>query len=126
MLSTVDVQNIAPGDYEFDIVGELGPKTFTIRYKVTLVNPCLTAELSFLPSPFVDETVRLTEEPTPQTWTISQIATVSSPVDCGLLEIQFVKENSALLDPQLFSDQRPPDGLYQNGGVESTNTFSMK
>jgi hypothetical protein len=87
MLSTVDVQNVAAGDYEFDIMGELGPKSFTIRYKVTLVNPCHSAELTFLPSPFVDETVRLTENPTPQTWTISQIATLSSSVDCGTLDI---------------------------------------
>lgn len=53
---SIDIAKFAPGDYVFEVTGNVGTKSSSEIFTLTLVNPCFTATLSIVNNPFSDKT----------------------------------------------------------------------
>ena len=69
-------------------------------------------------SPIVDDTYILRDASQPQTWPYSDIFTIATQVDCGLITVEFFNQDvsETVLDPLLFNDTRDPSNI---------NTFTI-
>ena len=52
---SIDMATYLPGQYTFEIIGKVGDKSDTATFVMTLVDPCLTTQLTIIdPDPFED------------------------------------------------------------------------
>ena len=109
--------NYPAGTYEFVVTGNVGTLSDSITFTVNFVDPCLTAEITLLPSPLVDATYILRAEQQPYLWQYSDIFTIATKVDCGPISVDFFNEaDESMLETELFSDERD---------AESSNTLTI-
>ena len=109
--SSTDMKNFLPGTYVFKIEGTIenmhGSQSVYAEFSLTLVNPCPESTLSLLPSPFADTEVWRREDST-LGWTIADMVTSSTTLDCGLISVEFFNDNEqkSELDSSMFFDDR--------------------
>ena len=113
---TIDNISWPPGDYIFTITGNIGNKSDSTTFTLTLVNPCGTSILSIVkPADFVDGEYKLRDPPFNYLWghALGKIASNSlDPIDCGTYTVTFY-DNGSNLDPNLFNDASATTNPYQ-------------
>jgi hypothetical protein len=89
-LSTLDTVGVPVGTYVFDIMVEVGDKTFTTKYTVEFQNPCTVLPIEIVqPMHFNDHTHYLRDLKYSQDWTVSDLATSPTDVSCGDMVVSF-------------------------------------
>ena len=108
LFDTADISFYQPGDYRITIKASVGLQITTstnIQLTLTLINPCLSAEIVNRTFRFEDVTFSLEDDPLFIYYDESELATFSTRVNCGEITIEFFSdENDELeLNPALFS-----------------------
>ena len=87
----------------------MGTKSATATFVMTLVDPCLTTQLTIIdPDPFEDQTYILRAAQIDQIWNIDNLITKDTLVDCGALTVEFFNDDTdqSDLNAEIFLDDR--------------------
>ena len=97
-----DMAKYRPGDYLVTLRGSAGtvfPVFVDTTFTLSLINPCPTAALSNLQKePFLSVTYTLGDESIDQTFSIDNLVSLDTPVDCGPILISFIDLNDKVVE----------------------------
>ena len=118
--TSYDMVNYLPGDYEFTITGTVGAKSVTSTWTMTLVDPCLTTQLTIKnPAPFFEQDYILRDSQMNRFWDLDTIVSRKTPVDCGSITVKFIDTNTtAVPDPLVFLDDRTRPNAFNYASLK--------
>lgn len=100
---TIDKATYPPGIYTFVITGTVGSGSDSVTISVTIIDPCLTTQLS-LEASFPALTVYTLRDPIKNvlSWNPDSILNKATPNDCGTPIFKFLNEDSSDFNVSLF------------------------
>ena len=99
----IDMAQYPAGVYTIEITGTVGIKVVSFKVDVELMDPCLGAPVTLLPSPINDDTYILRDPFQTQIWRFGKVFTIDTLVDCGPVHVDFFNAvDQTPLDVALF------------------------